>query len=80
MHFVQTQGAKRRVRRNRIEELRISRGLLRSQVAGALLVDQSTVYRWEHQANVPDDKKFALAELLGVDVPFLMGWTDRSEA
>lgn len=66
---------------NRIEELRTARGLLRSQVAAALLVDQSTVYRWERTAGeIPDAKKLALAELLEVDVAYLMGWTEAVAA
>ena len=66
--------------KNRIEETRKRRGLRLSQVAGPLVVDQSTVYRWEQGANIPDDKKFALAELLGVDVPYLMGWASEEQA
>ena len=65
---------------NRLEELRVARGLLRSQVAAALLIDQSTVYRWERGANIPDEKKFQLAELLEVEVPYLMGWASEDAA
>lgn len=83
MRFVNTQSASlRRARRvNRIEEIRSARGLLRSQLASALVTTESKVRRWELGITpVPDEQKFEIAEFLGVDVPYLMGWTDERAA
>jgi transcriptional regulator with XRE-family HTH domain len=65
---------------NRLVELRKQSGLLRSQIAGALRVDQSTLWRWEHGATIPDHKKLELAKLFGVSPAYLMGWSDAREA
>ena len=65
---------------NRIEELRTAKGLIRSEVAGLLKVDQSTLYRWEKGASIPDRQKLALAEIFAVTVSHLMGWADESKA
>lgn len=65
---------------NRIEELRIAKGLIRSEIAGQLKVDQSTLYRWEKGAAIPDRHKLALAQLFGVTVSHLMGWDDSQDA
>jgi transcriptional regulator with XRE-family HTH domain len=65
---------------NRIGECREAKGLKLSEIAGALRVDQSTVWRWEKTGRVPDDRKHQLAELLGVSIAYLMGWTEREAA
>lgn len=67
---------------NRIRQLREERQLSRADVASALDVDQSTVYRWEAglTATVPDPKKHRLAQLLGVSVPALMGYENTAAA
>lgn len=49
-------------------------------MAGALKVDQSTVWRWEKTGRVPDDRKFQLAEMYGVTVSYLMGWAEEVAA
>lgn len=80
LRAVQTPNASERP--NRIEQLRTTRGLLRSQLAAELLVDQSTIYRWErsHAAKIPDAKKLELARLFKVDVAYLMGWDEKQAA
>lgn len=60
---------------NRIKEIRLRKGLILSELAGALRVDQSTVYRWEQGGAIADEDKFRLAALLEVDAPYLMGWS-----
>lgn len=65
---------------NRLGELRSKRQFLRSEIAGALKVDQSTLWRWEKGAAIPDHQKLALAELLDVSVAYLMGWPPERTA
>jgi transcriptional regulator with XRE-family HTH domain len=64
---------------NRIASLRAASGLTRTQVAARLgLKSERTVYRWETGGSgIPDSSKFALAEMFGVSVPWLMGWEDE---
>lgn len=72
---MQTQAA------NRLMELREAKGLLRSQVAAELRVDQSTVYRWETgRSSIPDPAKSQLAEMFGVTRAYLMAWDEDGVA
>lgn len=80
LHDMQVLGENVQVPQNRIREIRTQRGLRLAQIAAPLDVDQSTVYRWEEGANIPDSQKFALAVVLETDVPYLMGWTEKEEA
>ena len=62
---------------NRLAELREAKGLIRSEVAGHLRIDQTTLYRWERGATtIPDDAKTKLAKLFGVTRAYLMRWED----
>lgn len=63
---------------NRLAEIREAQDLLQSELAGRLRVDQSTVWRWERGAPIPDRRKLQLAEMLGVSVARLMGWPEGS--
>jgi transcriptional regulator with XRE-family HTH domain len=65
---------------NRIASLRTASGLSRPDVAARLgLKSERTVYRWETgQSGIPDSSKFALADLFGVSVPWLMGWENEN--
>lgn len=65
---------------NRLTELREESGLLRSEIAGRLKIDQSTLWRWEKGAEIPDRHKLALAAMFGVSAAYLMGWTDERQA
>lgn len=65
---------------HRLQELREGRGMRLSEVAGAIRVDQSTVYRWEHGSEIPDARKADLALLFGVTRAYLMGWEDDQPA
>jgi transcriptional regulator with XRE-family HTH domain len=61
---------------NRIAVCRERAGLKREHIAVRLDVNPSTVYRWERSGVLPSDKLRALAEILSVDVDYLMGWDD----
>lgn len=74
MHSVQRERTQKPA--NRLAALREAKGLMRSEIAGALRVDQSTVWRWEQGGAIPDARKVELANLLGVSVSDLMGWPD----
>lgn len=64
---------------NRIEKFRVASHLSRAGVADRLGVGEATIARWERGgAQVPDEKKLALAELFGgVSVAYLMGWENE---
>jgi transcriptional regulator with XRE-family HTH domain len=65
---------------NRIRELRDEHGMSQAALAGHMEVDGSTVSRWERgKQPIPDVAKVRIAELFGVSVPWLMGWTDGPE-
>lgn len=63
---------------NRVRELREAKGLIRSEVAAAVKVDQSTVWRWEQGNPIPDAQKVALAALFEVSPAYLMRWTEEA--
>jgi len=65
---------------DRLKECREAKELRLSEVAGAMKVDQSTVWRWEQSGRVPDDRKLELAEFLDVTVAYMMGWPETREA
>lgn len=58
----------------RLAELISRDGIKRSRVAAHCDVDQSTLFRWQKGAPIPDSQKVRLAELFDVSVPYLMGW------
>lgn len=60
--------------RNRIRFFREAQDLSYADVTSRLRVTERTVRRWEAGQAVPDKQKFALADLFGVSVVFLMGW------
>lgn len=59
---------------NRLKELRGLRGLTLQDIALALDVSQRTVNRWElHQNDIPRKHWEPLAQILDVQVPWLLG-------
>lgn len=74
MHGVHTQ-----VPSNRLRELLDQRELRLIDVAALCRVDQSTVWRWQ-DGLIPQKHLSAIAQLLGVSVPYLAGWTDEERA
>lgn len=69
---------------NRIAELRGQHNLslrklsLALDPTGDLGPTERSIWRWETgEGGVPDKHKFALAELFGVSVAYLMGWDDQ---
>lgn len=81
MHAMQ-----RQLPANRLRELRLARGWKAYNVAHLLgemtgeSHDPGTVRRWETGGSIRDDYKFALAELYGVSVTYMMGWDDEPVA
>ena len=63
---------------NRLRELLLRRGLKLVDVAALCRVDQSTAWRWG-EGIIPQKHLPAIAELLGVSVPYLAGWTDHDD-
>ena len=62
---------------NRIRELREEAGLKLYDISAKFRVHPATVYRWETgDSEVPDARKFDLAELFGVTPAYVMGWDD----
>jgi transcriptional regulator with XRE-family HTH domain len=64
--------------RNRIEEIRKARAIRPVYVAAHLHVSESTLHRWESgKTTIRERQRFALADLLQVDVAYMMGYTDH---
>jgi transcriptional regulator with XRE-family HTH domain len=60
---------------NRLRVLRELKGLKRHELAVALAVDPTTVYRWETgAAEMGDETKAKVAEFFDVSRAYLMGW------
>lgn len=63
---------------NRLRELRRDRDLKLYDISVVVRVDPATVHKWEtgKVTTIPDDAKFAMAEMFGVSVSYLMGWDE----
>lgn len=60
---------------NRIEAIREAAKVSRVAVAAHCGVGEATIRRWEKaETAIPDEQKFAIAELLDVTPAYLMGW------
>jgi hypothetical protein len=64
------------VPRNRLRELLAESDHRLVDVAALCRVDQSTAFRWQ-QGLIPQKHLPAIADLLGVSVPYLAGWSDE---
>lgn len=64
---------------NRLRQVRAQRGIKRTEVAAACVVDTSTVARWENGGEIPWDKLGTVGRLLDVSVPYLIGWSSTDE-
>lgn len=63
---------------NRLRELRVAYGQTQAQLAVAIAVDPSTIYRWEAgEAGIPDARKVQLATYFAVSVGWLMCWPEE---
>jgi repressor LexA len=67
---------------NRIKELRLNNKLTLLELAEKLGVSESTVQRYESGriVNIKYDTMEKLANILGVEPDYLMGWNDRQRA
>lgn len=66
---------------NRIRSLREAAGQSQAQVAAAMGVDQTTVFRWETgRTKIDDERKTQLAELFKCTRSHLMGWDEEAAA
>ena len=65
---------------NRIKELRKKQGLTLAEVAKIVGVSESTMQRYESEkiSKIKYETMESLANLFGVDPPYLMGWSDES--
>lgn len=66
---------------NKLKELRLSRGLTLEAVAEAIGTSKQTIHRYESGviSNIPPHKVEALARVLGVTPPELMGWENSRD-
>jgi transcriptional regulator with XRE-family HTH domain len=63
-----------------LKKLRLAEGLTGPQLAVAIGVDPTTLWRWESGAGqIPDKRKAELAERFGVTIAYLMGWDDNGD-
>lgn len=60
---------------NRLRELRLERNVTIDEIARAAGVYGSTVCRWQDRV-IPQHQLACVADLLGVPVPYLAGWSD----
>lgn len=66
---------------NRVKELRKAAGLTQERLARDLYVGQTAVSQWETGKNDPDpDKAKELADLFGVSMEYLLGYSDKPNA
>jgi transcriptional regulator with XRE-family HTH domain len=65
--------------KNRLAEAMEAAGKSRSEVASQIGRTEDTVRKWSNGATIPADLAPTVAELLGVDPSWLMGW-DRIPA
>lgn len=61
----------------RIKQLRKEKGLSAEFIAGKIGVSPSTIYRYENNeiASMKIDKLKMIADLLGTDASYLLGWS-----
>lgn len=66
---------------HKIKQIRKSKGMSLEQVGDIVGVGKSTVRKWETGdiANMRRDKIAKLANALGVEPSYLMGWTDNKQ-
>jgi transcriptional regulator with XRE-family HTH domain len=60
----------------RLKRLRLAQKISRETIGHYLGVTSRTVHRWETGGSIPDRHKFALADMFGVSVPYLLAWDD----
>jgi len=60
--------------KNRLAEAMVSAGRSRSEVASAIERTEDTVRKWANGATIPADLAPLVAEFLGVEPSWLMGW------
>lgn len=65
---------------NRLKMLLEAHDLRPVDVATVCNVDSSTVSRWAKGQTIPRKKVLLVAEMFGVSVPFLDGWTDHDDS
>lgn len=63
----------------RLRQLRIEKKMTLEEVGKRIGVGRANVYKYEHGiiTNIPPEKAKMLAEMFGVSVQYLMGWTDK---
>lgn len=62
---------------NRLKELRKEKKLSQKEIAEFLEINEKTVSRWENgESTIKSDKAQELADYFGVQLPYLLGWSD----
>jgi len=63
----------------RLNELRLERGMSMEEVADAVGLSRTTIFRYENGTieNIPPEKVHRIAKLFGVSRPYMMGWTNE---
>lgn len=65
-------------RGDRIKKIREQRGMQQTDLAAHIDVSKQTLFKYEHNiiTNIPSDKIELIADVLGVDPEYIMGWQD----
>lgn len=65
----------------RLKALRKEKGLTQEQLAAIIGVERSSIGKYEGKSKIipSDDVKYRIAELFGVTVDYLMGYTDNRQ-
>jgi transcriptional regulator with XRE-family HTH domain len=80
LHLVRDSPVTERLSENRLKVLRNASGMTRQDLADESGVDRLTIARWETgKLPIPEEYIAVLADRLGSDASFLMGW-DRAES
>lgn len=69
-------------RGDRIKKIREQRGMQQTDLAARIDVSKQTLFKYEHNiiTNIPSDKIELIADVLGVDPEYIMGWQDDQRA
>lgn len=69
-------------RGDRIKQIREQRGMQQTDLAARIDVSKQTLFKYEHNiiTNIPSDKIELIADVLGVDPEYIMGWQDDQKS
>lgn len=78
MSFFMLQSIRKVISMSKLRELRKARNMTQSELAKEIKVSEKTISRWEKEETLMKaNKAKVLADYFGVDVPYLLGYSDN---